>query len=112
MDRAGGRSDDRIESPMRTQGRARGVQVAGLWKTFDTQRGEQMADLKSVAESIGSTIGKAVAAVKSVAPAGKKSAPAKKAAAKRPAKKSAAKKSSGGSKKKGPSKKSAVKKKK
>ena len=76
------------------------------------KKGEQMADLKSVAETIGSTIGKAVAAVKSVAPVGKKSAPAKKAAAKAPAKKSAAKKSSGGSKKKGPSKKSAVKKKK
>jgi tRNA nucleotidyltransferase (CCA-adding enzyme) len=79
------------------------------------KKGEQMADLKSVAETIGSTIGKAVAAVKSVAPAGNKKAakPAKKSAAKKaPAKKSAAKKSSGGSRKKGPSKQSAVKKKK
>jgi hypothetical protein len=77
------------------------------------KKGEQMADLKSVAESIGSTIGKAVAAVKSVAPANntKAAAPAKKSPAK-PAKKTAAKKPSGGSKKKGPSKKSAVKKKK
>jgi hypothetical protein len=73
-----------------------------------------MADLKSVAETIGSTLGKAVAAVKSVAPAGKQSAPAKKAATKAPAKKSAAKKSpaKASSKKKGPSKKGSVKKKK
>ena len=76
------------------------------------KKGEQMADLKSVAETIGSTLGKAVAAVKSVAPSGKKSAPAKKAAKKAPAKKSAAKKSSGGSKKKGPPKKGSIKKKK
>jgi hypothetical protein len=78
------------------------------------KKGEQMADLKSVAETIGSTLGKAVAAVKSVAPAGKQSAPAKKAATKAPAKKSAAKKSpaKASSKKKGPSKKGSVKKKK
>jgi tRNA nucleotidyltransferase/poly(A) polymerase len=73
-----------------------------------------MPDLKEVAATIGSTIGKAVAAVKSVAPAkssAKKAAPAKKSAAKKaPAKKQVAKKTT--TKKKGPSKKLAVKKKK
>jgi hypothetical protein len=75
---------------------------------------KSMADLTEVAKTIGSTIGKAVAVVKSVAPpktAAKKTAPAKKSAPKKaPAKKQAAKKVS--TKKKGPSKKLAVKKKK
>jgi NitT/TauT family transport system ATP-binding protein len=33
---------------MRTQGRARDVQVAGLSKTFDTQRGEQISALQDI----------------------------------------------------------------
>jgi len=33
---------------MTTQGRARDVQVAGLWKTFDTQRGEQVNALQDI----------------------------------------------------------------
>jgi hypothetical protein len=73
------------------------------------KKGEQVADLKSVAESIGTTLGKAVAAVKGAVPA-KKMASAKKLAKKAPAKKAPAK--SAASKKKGPSKKGAVKKKK
>ena len=48
MDSAGGRSDDRTETQMRTQGRARDVQVAGLSKTFDTQRGEQISALRDI----------------------------------------------------------------
>jgi tRNA nucleotidyltransferase/poly(A) polymerase len=73
------------------------------------KKGEQVADLKSVAETIGTTLGKAVAAVKNVTP-GKKTTPAKKSAKKATAKKATAK--SAGSKNKGPSKKGAVKKKK
>ena len=37
---------------MKTQGRARDVQVAGLWKTFDTQRGEQVNALQDINLSI------------------------------------------------------------
>jgi NitT/TauT family transport system ATP-binding protein len=37
---------------MTTQGRARDVQVAGLWKTFDTQRGEQVNALQDIHLSI------------------------------------------------------------
>jgi NitT/TauT family transport system ATP-binding protein len=33
---------------MKTQGRARDVQIAGLWKTFDTQRGEQVNALQDI----------------------------------------------------------------
>jgi NitT/TauT family transport system ATP-binding protein len=45
----GGRqSDDRLETPMKTQGRARDVQIAGLWKTFETQRGEQVNALQDI----------------------------------------------------------------
>jgi hypothetical protein len=70
-----------------------------------------MADLTAVAKTIGSTIGKAVAAVKGAAPAKKAAAPAKKSAS---AKKAAAIKApaKSASKKKGPAKKTAAKKKK
>src|SRR6185295_750099 len=44
----GGRSDDQSERQMTAQGRARDVQVAGLWKTFDTQRGEQVNALQDI----------------------------------------------------------------
>ena len=52
MDSAGGRSDDRTEGQMRTQGRARDVQIAGLFKTFDTQRGEQVNALQDIGLAI------------------------------------------------------------
>ena len=48
MDSAGGRSDDQSERQMTAQGRARDVQVAGLWKTFYTQRGEQVNALQDI----------------------------------------------------------------
>jgi NitT/TauT family transport system ATP-binding protein len=48
MDRAKGRGDDGLETPMKTQGRARDVQIAGLWKTFDTQRGEEINALQDI----------------------------------------------------------------
>jgi tRNA nucleotidyltransferase (CCA-adding enzyme) len=75
-----------------------------------------MPDLKEMGKAIGGTLGKVVAAVKSVAPgqpAARKSA-AKSAEKKAPAKKSAAKKApaKSASKKKGPAKASAAKKKK
>ena len=72
--------------------------------------GNAMPDLTEMGKAIGATLGKAVAAVKSVVPAKKSAAPAKKTAAKKtPAKKSAMK---AASKKSGPAKKSAAKKKK
>jgi pyruvate/2-oxoglutarate dehydrogenase complex dihydrolipoamide acyltransferase (E2) component len=75
-----------------------------------------MPDLKEVGKAIGGTLGKVVAAVKSVAPgkSSAKKAPAKSAAKKAPTKKSAAKKASAksASKKKGPAKATAAKKKK
>ena len=75
----------------------------------DTEE-KQMPDLTEMGKTIGATIGKAVAAVKSVVPAKKAAAPAKKSAAKKvPAKKSNAK---APSKKKGLAKKTAAKKKK
>jgi hypothetical protein len=76
------------------------------------KKGEPVADLSEVAKTIGSAIGKAVSAVKGVAPAAKKSAPAK-PAKKAPPKKSAGKKAPvKTSKKKGPPRKAAAKKKK
>jgi tRNA nucleotidyltransferase (CCA-adding enzyme) len=75
-----------------------------------------MPDLKEVGKAIGGTLGKVVAAVKSVAPvkSAAKKAPAKPAGKKSPAKKSTAKKApaKSASKKKGPAKATAAKKKK
>src|SRR3954468_23175552 len=45
-------SDDRLEIPMKTQARARDVQVTGLSKTFQTQRGEEVNALQDINLSI------------------------------------------------------------